>query len=274
MLLALTCEAQRSAPTTLTNQQLISAFQQQQDFKQQLQSFNRSPQSFSSQQQPFSSPQSLSPSGTFPLATERPLSLSPERPLVPGITISGEERRALLGHLEGRQEQGLVLSPRQREAAEQENRLRAAGLPAFTEQQQQSPQQFQPQPAPPQQQQFNPLQQSFNSQQQPFQSQQQQPQSIERPPRLQQFVPQQQPAQQARQPPQRFTPQPAVRVGQQAAEAPRQSLAATVEHPERLLNQLSPQQKQLFLRQFSALTQQQQDYAYNKFLSTPPQVQH
>jgi hypothetical protein len=44
-------------------------------------------------------------------------------------------------------------------------------------------------------------------------------------------------------------------------------------HPDKLLNQLSLDQKHTFLNQFELLTQDQQIYAYNKFLSTPQEVQ-
>jgi len=44
-------------------------------------------------------------------------------------------------------------------------------------------------------------------------------------------------------------------------------------HPEQLLNQLNPKQKQQFLHQFDQLTRDQQVYAYNKFLSTPQDIQ-
>ena len=44
-------------------------------------------------------------------------------------------------------------------------------------------------------------------------------------------------------------------------------------HPERFLNQLSPQDQALFLERFSVLNLAQQTYAYNQFLSTPPDIQ-
>ena len=44
-------------------------------------------------------------------------------------------------------------------------------------------------------------------------------------------------------------------------------------HPERFLNQLSPQDQALFLEHFSVLNLDQQTYAYNQFLSTPPDIQ-
>ena len=44
-------------------------------------------------------------------------------------------------------------------------------------------------------------------------------------------------------------------------------------HPERFLNQLSPQDQALFLERFSVLNLDQQTYAYNQFLSTPPDIQ-
>jgi len=44
-------------------------------------------------------------------------------------------------------------------------------------------------------------------------------------------------------------------------------------HPERFLNQLSPQDQALFLERFSVLNLNQQTYAYNQFLSTPPDIQ-
>ena len=47
----------------------------------------------------------------------------------------------------------------------------------------------------------------------------------------------------------------------------------TSSHPERFLNQLSPQDQALFLEHFSVLNLEQQTYAYNQFLSTPPDIQ-
>ena len=44
-------------------------------------------------------------------------------------------------------------------------------------------------------------------------------------------------------------------------------------HPEKLLNILCLEQKHRFLNQFGLLTQDQQIYAYNKFLYTPQKVQ-
>ena len=68
------------------------------------------------------------------------------------------------------------------------------------------------------------------------------------------------------------------------AETPRQSggrqlgaglpqRQAVNSHPERFLNQLSPQDQALFLERFSVLNLNQQTYAYNQFLSTPPDIQ-
>ena len=52
-----------------------------------------------------------------------------------------------------------------------------------------------------------------------------------------------------------------------------QQLQTTSSHPERFLNQLSPQDQALFLEHFSVLNLEQQTYAYNQFLSTPPDIQ-
>merc|ERR1712183_520570 len=68
------------------------------------------------------------------------------------------------------------------------------------------------------------------------------------------------------------------------AESPRQSggrqlgvglpqQQAVSSHPEKFLNQLSPQDQALFLERFSVLNLEQQTYAYNQFLSTPPDIQ-
>ena len=57
-------------------------------------------------------------------------------------------------------------------------------------------------------------------------------------------------------------------------ETPRSSGAgAGSNHPERFLNQLSPKDQGLFLEHFSVLSLEQQTYAYNMFLSTPPEIQ-
>jgi len=73
------------------------------------------------------------------------------------------------------------------------------------------------------------------------------------------------------------------RQGAQVRESPRQSAGAprqlggprqpTGSHPERFLNQLSPSDQALFLQHFSVLNLEQQTYAYNQFLSTPPEIQ-
>jgi len=53
-----------------------------------------------------------------------------------------------------------------------------------------------------------------------------------------------------------------------------QSQPTTVQqHPEVLLNRLSAEKKQQFLVQFELLTQEQQIFAYNKFLSSPQELQ-
>jgi len=44
-------------------------------------------------------------------------------------------------------------------------------------------------------------------------------------------------------------------------------------NPDELLKNLAPKDQQLFLQQFSQLTVDQQVYAYNQFVSQPPEVQ-
>ena len=60
-------------------------------------------------------------------------------------------------------------------------------------------------------------------------------------------------------------------IPQPTPEIPRSQAASG--HPEKFLNRLSPSDQQKFLDQFSVLNIKQQTYAYNQFLSTPPEIQ-
>jgi len=52
-----------------------------------------------------------------------------------------------------------------------------------------------------------------------------------------------------------------------------QGQLSSTRHPSQLLNQLTEQQKQVFIGNFGLLKPDQQIYAYNKFLTAPPEVQ-
>ena len=66
--------------------------------------------------------------------------------------------------------------------------------------------------------------------------------------------------------------QPRQRVPQQPLQQPSQPSQPS-RHPEEFLNRLTQEEKTKFLQQFSYLNLEQQQYAYNQFLSTPANVQ-
>jgi len=96
-------------------------------------------------------------------------------------------------------------------------------------------------------------------QQQRQQQQQQQQQKQQQPSRFQ--------TQFNQNPRQQFAPQPPPR--QRVVQQP----LSQARHPEEFLNRLTEEDKTKFLQQFSFLNVEQQQYAYNQFLSTPANVQ-
>ena len=177
---------------------------------------------------------------------------SPALASSPTREFSATERKALIGHLVGSFGQStLVLTENQKLALQQENNLRNKGYGAFSSSlDRQGATHSQPRPS-------LSLNSEYTNQQFGFQHrfgspQQQQLSSTD--------------AQQLRILDQSKS---------QLFHEPQQQTSNTFpsSHPSHLLHQLSGEQQERFLNQFSHLSTEQQLYAYNQFLNTDPQTQ-
>jgi len=150
--------------------------------------------------------------------------------------LSSQERKSLIGHLQGLEGRTLVLTERQKLALRQELALQEEGFGAFSPDsdkggkpeiinrpQQELPRNYQ---------QFS--NRNFENSQEQFQT--------------------------------KFS-------SRNRFSSERKSFPSTKQHPEVLLNQLPPADKLLFQAQFNKLSQELQEFSYNKFLSSSPEVQ-
>merc|ERR1712106_617959 len=163
------------------------------------------------------------------------------------ISLSSKERESLIGHLQGLEGRKLVLTGRQKLALKQELALQEQGFEAFSsasdKKEQRQKTNTNQQEVPRNFQQFSNKQ--FESSQEQFQTNFASNLQINR-----------------------FSPQKPQFIAEK--ESPK---ANVDQHPEVLLNQLTPDQKQLFQDQFNKLSPELQRFAYNKFISSSPDIQ-
>jgi len=200
------------------------------------------------------------PSTTIASSPEKPFTTIASIPEIPSTTatssptrvFSASERKALIGHLVGSFGQAtLVLTENQKLALQQENNLRNKGYAAFS---------------------------SVLDRQGAIQSQPTQSLSLNSEPANQQFgfqhrfgSPQQQQISSNDGQQFRILDQYSSQLLHDQQQQTLNTLPSS--HPSHLLHQLSGEQQERFLNQFSQLSGEQQLYAYNKFLNTDPQAQ-
>jgi len=200
------------------------------------------------------------PSTTIASSSEIPTTTTTSPPKIPSSTItssptqvfSAPERKALIGHLVGSFGQAtLVLTENQKLALQQENNLRNKGYGAFS----------------------SALDKQGATHEQPRQSL-----SLNSDAANQQFgfqhrfgSPQQQQLSSTDEQQFRILDQYNYQLFHQQQQQTPNTFPST--HPSHLLHQLSGEQQERFLNQFSQLPREQQLYAYNQFLNTDPQTQ-